>query len=146
MAATTETPAFAATIMHLQPDPKYTTEKPNFLYYEAPEDTAKSNTVLDPITNIPIYDIRGRETEFTIEANGFCLMKFDPGLKHEEYYDDAKVRQIFLKNAAAAAKQKLGASRVQIFDFGVRKRQSDFPICTGEFYQYLQPSSVAHIG
>jgi len=145
MAATTAIPAFAATIMHLQPDPKYIAEKPYFLDYEAPKDTPKSNTVLDPITNIPIYDIRGRESDFTIEANGFCLLKFDPGLKHEEYYDDSKVRQIFLKNAAAAAKQLLGASRVQIFDYGVRKRQTDFPICTRKFYEHLQPSSVAHI-
>jgi hypothetical protein len=143
---TTTQPAFGATIMHLKPDPKYATVKPYFLDYEPPEDTPKSNTVLDPITNIPIYDIRGRETDFTIGTNGFCLMKFDTGMKHDEYYDDAKVREIFLKNAAAAAKQQLGASRVQIFDYGVRKRQPDFPICTGKFYQHLQPSSVAHIG
>ncbi|KAG4428414.1 hypothetical protein IFR05_016103 [Cadophora sp. M221] len=118
-------PAFGATIMHLKPDPKYATVKPYFLDYEPLEDTPKSNTVLDPITNIPIYDIRGRQTDFTIVTNGICLMNLDTGMEHDEYYDDTKVCEIFLKNAAAAAKQQLGASRVQIFDYG--------------------PSSVAHI-
>ncbi|KAH8660508.1 hypothetical protein BX600DRAFT_467794 [Xylariales sp. PMI_506] len=146
MAAITETkPAFAATIMHLKPDPKWATEKPYYLDYEPPKGALKSNAILDPISEVPIYDIRGREGDFTLKTNGFCLMKFEPGITREDFDNDAKVREIFLKNAANAAKERLGASRVQIFDYAIRKRQSEFPICTGEIYEHLQPSAIAHI-
>jgi hypothetical protein len=100
------------TINFIQQDELYLEEKPYLLTYEAPEYFPRTNVKLDERV-VAAEDIRGRENNFTIDKNGFTIMKVNTKLSYENFGDEALVKQMYLKEVAEALKTLLGASRVQ---------------------------------
>jgi hypothetical protein len=137
--------AVESSIYFLERSELWKTEKPFVLDYVPEPPAVKSNaSVADK--PVVIEDIRGRESQFTYAENGFCLLPLDHGMEPADFDDDAKVRDVYLRNVGDALKTTLRASRVQIYDYIVRKREAQFPLSTGKFYSHKQPSSIAHVG
>jgi len=67
-------------------------------------------------------------------------------MRYEQFEDDANIVQVYLSEIADIIRELLGAAHVQIFEHTVRKRHPEFPIATGEPYQWNQPTSMAHVG
>lgn len=132
------------TINFIRNDDFYNEEKPYLLTYEPPGDFPKTNVKLDN-RHMKLEDIRGRENEFNVEDNGFAIMKIQTKLSYEDFDNEDLVKRVYLKEVAETLKTFLGASRIQIFEHIVRKRDPIYPISTGEPYIYNQPTSIAHI-
>ena len=103
------------TINFIRNDTFYEEEKPYLLTYEAPGDFPSTNVKVD-LHDVKVEDIRGHEDEFTIEENGFAIMKIDTTLSYNDFDDDNLVKRVYLKEVGEALKEFLGASRVQIFE------------------------------
>ncbi|KAI4195847.1 MAG: hypothetical protein LQ346_003338 [Caloplaca aetnensis] len=133
-------------IHFLQENPSYRHEKPYaFRFAPGPIDIPQTNMQMQKVEPIAIADIRGSEHDFSLDPNGFTILKLDSELEYAGFHDPEKVK-VYFHEVEGLLKLHLGASEVKVFRHGLRKRDPGFPISTGEAYHYDQPTSVAHIG
>ena len=133
-------------LVFLEPDPIHQTEKPYKLQYDPGEDLPRWNCKNRTQSGIRIHDIRGREKDFSLKKHGFVVLNLSSKLTPGEFYDDVKVKNVYYEEMRQMLKESYGARRVEILEYGTRKRHAEFPISTGEDYKHLQPTSVVHIG
>jgi hypothetical protein len=133
-------------LVFLHKDEKHKTEKPYKLQYDPGEDIPRWNCENESQSGIRIHDIRGKEDQFTLEKQGFAVYNLHSKLSPEDFDDESKVKKVYYEELKKLLKETLGARRVEILEYGVRKRHPEFPISTGDEYEYLQPTSVVHIG
>jgi hypothetical protein len=60
-----------SSIYFMKKDGLHETEKPYAFHYAVLEDVAQTNMLMEKISNIPITNIRGRESDFVFEKDGF---------------------------------------------------------------------------
>jgi hypothetical protein len=65
-----------------------------------------------------IHDARGREAEFTLDRNGFQLVKAPTAVR--DFYSPEEIRSVYYPEVEGLLRDVLGASRVVIFDHNVR--------------------------
>jgi hypothetical protein len=94
-----------------------TGEKPVRYVGETPPGAAPYNGIDDP-HEVRIDDARGRETEFSLDRNGFTLVQAPTQVK--DFYSPDQVTAIYYPEVERLLKERLGASRVHIFDHTVR--------------------------
>src|SRR5690349_82962 len=94
-----------------------TAEKPARYVTEPPPGVPQWNGVDDPHT-VRIEDARGRESEFTLDRNGFTLIKAPTSVRN--FYDPAEIKSVYYPEVERLLREKLGASRVVVFDHNVR--------------------------
>jgi hypothetical protein len=92
-------------------------EKPVRYVSDPPPGVPAWNGIDDP-RDIRIEDARGREDEFTLDRNGFQLVKARSAVT--DFYSPAEVERVYYPEVEQLLKKTLGASRVQIFDHTVR--------------------------
>lgn len=135
------------TSMHfLSRNDLYSTVKPYSLRFEPPEGFERSNITLERQENLVVEDARATIEQFSLEKQGFAIMNLDSQMTYDDFEDDAKIVEVYLKEVANALRDLFGASQVQIFEHTVRKRHEEFPIATGKPYRWNQPTSMAHVG
>ncbi|KAF1957690.1 hypothetical protein CC80DRAFT_546755 [Byssothecium circinans] len=105
--------------------------------YELKFDTAeipKTNAVPEKCEGLEVEDIRGREKEFSLEKNGFAVINISPvSMKDFQTPQSECLTDAYFKPLAETLKEFLGAERI-------RKSHPQFPISTGESYDFQQPS------
>jgi len=74
------------------------------------------NGIDDP-RNVPIEDARGRESEFTLDRNGFTLAKAPTAVA--DFYDPEEIKRVYYPEIEQLLRDRLGASRVFVFDHNV---------------------------
>jgi len=79
-----------------------------------------SNYVRIPV-RIPIYDLRGKQNNLDLDNNGFELFKYD-GSIHNAFDDNSKAQQCYYEDIINVLKNRLGASRVVVFNHIIRFR------------------------
>ena len=72
----------------------------------------------DDMREVTIEDARGRETEFTLDRNGFQIVKAPTAVA--DFYDPDEIKRVYYPEVERLVKEKLGASRVVVFDHNVR--------------------------
>src|ERR1700693_5261302 len=92
-------------------------EKPAYYRIEPPPGVPRSNGINDP-REVTIEDARGRESEFTLDRNGFALVKAPTAVA--DFYDPDEIKRVYYPEVEQLLKDKLGASRVFVFDHNVR--------------------------
>jgi hypothetical protein len=92
-------------------------EKPAFYRIDPPPGVPKWNGLDDP-REVTIEDARGREAEFTLDRNGFALVKAPTAVAN--FYDPEEIKRVYYPEVEQLLKDKLGASRVFVFDHNVR--------------------------
>lgn len=91
-------------------------EKPHNYMYE--HDGPQRN--YGDVTHIvPINDIRGHESDFTLDKNGFQIVKSTTSEK--EFRDDDKIKDGYYKEIEELLKKVTGAHKVVIFDHTIRR-------------------------
>jgi hypothetical protein len=65
-----------------------------------------------------IEDARGRESEFTLDRNGFTLIHVPTHVR--DFYSPEEVKSVYYPEVERLLRDTLGASRVFVFDHGVR--------------------------
>ncbi|GLA06749.1 hypothetical protein AnigIFM60653_007694 [Aspergillus niger] len=71
-----------------------------------------------------IEDIRGKEAEFSIERQGFCLCPFSTQMPYAEYDDTKKIRDILYPEVKEVLQRLTGASMVDILSHVVRGKHA----------------------
>jgi hypothetical protein len=98
--------------------------KPRTYAYDPPPGEPKS-TALPESHNVPIFDGRLIADQFSLDREGFALVKHPTAVKN--YYDDNEIRRVYYPAVEAFLKATLKADRVFIFDHTVRKRVAGAP-------------------
>jgi hypothetical protein len=92
-------------------------ERPARYLAEPPPGVPVWNGIDDP-REMTIEDARGRETAFTIDRNGFQFVKAPTDV--QDFYSPEEVRRVYYPEVERLLRNTLGASRVFVFDHGVR--------------------------
>jgi hypothetical protein len=133
-------------LVFLAPDSLHQTEKPYKLQYDPGPALPRWNCENQTHSGIRIHDLRGREQDSSLSKQGFQILRLDSALAPDEFFDEEKVRKVYYAELKELLRRTFGASRVEILEHGVRKRHAQFPVSTGGDYEFLQPTSVVHIG
>jgi hypothetical protein len=102
-----------ATLHYLKRGP----EKPTFYRIEPPPGVLQWNGIDDP-HQVSIEDARGREAEFTLDRNGFTLVRAPTAVG--DFYDPDEIKRVYYPEVEQLLRDRLGASRVFVFDHNVR--------------------------
>jgi hypothetical protein len=112
-------------VAHVSPRPltatlhylKRTADRPVRYVKEPPPGIPAWNGVDDP-REIRVEDARGREGEFTLDANGFALVRSPTNVR--DFYSREEVRAVYYPEVERLLRTALGAARVFVFDHNVR--------------------------
>jgi hypothetical protein len=92
-------------------------EKPAYYRVDPPAGVPRWNGE-DDLRDVRIEDARGREAEFTLDRNGFQIVKAPTAVA--DFYDPEEIKRVYYPEVEQLLKDKLGASRVFVFDHNVR--------------------------
>ena len=98
-----------------------TSELAIYNYRPGPDDPDLSGQYEEPAYleyPVEIKDIRGHEQRFSLEEAGLQVVSHVSAI--DDYYDDKKVRGIYMPEMEALVKRVTGALRVHAFDYNVR--------------------------
>ncbi|KAL8791342.1 MAG: hypothetical protein Q9195_005961 [Heterodermia aff. obscurata] len=138
--------AVQTSINFLTNDPSlYETEKPYQIKYNAAPDIPVSNLRFEKQSPITISSIRGREADFSYEKNGFTVLNLSDTVPSYESFDTPEGVRSYILAATAALKARLGANKVQAYQYVIRKRDKDYPNMKDKTVEISQPTSIAHI-
>jgi hypothetical protein len=102
------------------------TEKPAYYRIEPPPGVPRSNGINDPHA-VTIEDARGHESEFTLDRNGFALIKAPTEVA--DFYTPEEIERVYYPEVERLLRNVLGASRVVVFDHNVRNAtRPGFPV------------------
>lgn len=87
-------------------------------YVGAPPPGVPAWTGIDDPQEVRIEDVRGREAEFTLDRNGFAFVKAPTEIR--DFYAVEDVRRIYYPEIERLLGDRLGASRVFVFDHQLR--------------------------
>jgi hypothetical protein len=93
------------------------TEKPARYVGDPPPGLPVWNGTDDP-REMRIEDARGREAEFTLDRNGFALIKAPTAVA--DFYSPEEIKRVYYPEVEGLLRERLGASRVFVFDHNVR--------------------------
>ncbi|HEX3864303.1 MAG TPA: CmcJ/NvfI family oxidoreductase [Stellaceae bacterium] len=95
-------------------------EKPARYRIEPPAGVPVWNGIDDP-HDVTIEDVRGRESEFTLDRNGFALVKAPTAVR--DFYSPDEIKRTYYPEVERLLRDTLGASRVFVFDHNVRNAE-----------------------
>jgi hypothetical protein len=98
--------------------------KPRTYAFDPPPGEPKSTALPEP-HDVPIFDGRLIADQFSLDREGFALVKHPTIVKN--YYDDNEIKRVYYPAVEAFLKATLKADRVVIFDHTVRKRVQGAP-------------------
>jgi hypothetical protein len=107
-----------ATLHYLKRGP----EKPTRYAKEPPPGVPAWNGVED-LHDVPITDGRGREGEFTLDRNGFAILKSPSQV--QDFYARDEVERVYYPEVERLLRDSIGASRVVVFNHDVRNAARD---------------------
>ncbi|KAI1385932.1 uncharacterized protein F4822DRAFT_432790 [Hypoxylon trugodes] len=150
------TSPLATTLHYLDPLEIYKTEKPYHLNVPpsalAPHQK-QSNEVSKAYEGILINDLRGRESDFTLDANGFQVFRdekdhvsLNSALKYEDYENSPVVKDKYREAVKSFLVERLGAGIVIPFTHEVRRRSEVFPLLPRGTGKAPQPVQGVHVG
>ncbi|RFU78959.1 hypothetical protein TARUN_3263 [Trichoderma arundinaceum] len=114
----------------------------NLNYYTAPADGAAPYNLVgdghpedlprrnygDDFHDVEIHDIRGRESEFTLDRDAFQLLQGIPPSAEEEFVDDASIQKKYYPEVEKLLLDNVpGADKIYIFDHTIRRSNPDAP-------------------
>ena len=92
-------------------------EKPVRYVFDPPPGMPQWNGIDDP-HQVRIEDARARDTAFTLDRNGFELVKAPTEVG--DFYSDDEVKRVYYPEVDRLLRDQLGAVRIVIFDHTVR--------------------------
>lgn len=112
--------AVVETSLHfLTRDKLYEHEKPYQLKYTAAKGIRTTNIRLEKKESIKISSMRGQERWLSFEKNGFTMLKMDNEIPYDTFSSSTSVQK-YLDMVAEQLKIRLGADKVQVYQYTVR--------------------------
>lgn len=107
-----------ASMFFLTPDELHKQQRPYTFKFPPYNGCPQSNMTHEKINGITVENMRGREDQFQLERNGFTILKVNTGLEYDDFFKQKGVIQ-YLRLMEGVLKARLGASRVDVFRYGV---------------------------
>jgi len=108
-----EAKSLTTTLQYLKRGP----QKPVYYRVDPPPGVPRWNGIDDP-REMRVEDGRGRESEFTLDRNGFSLV--DSPTTVVNFYDPEEVKRVYYPEVERLLRETMGAARVVVFDHNVR--------------------------
>lgn len=159
------TEKIAVEMVYLAHNSLYEREKPYKLYYDPGIEIPRSNCTNKIYDSICVRDLRTCGESISFAVQGFTVLEMESKLKASDFYDEARVKDVYYPEIKDILRQFFGASRLEILEHVVhlsmhfvlmlavmahgskiRKGHPAFPISTGEDYEFLQPTALVHTG
>ncbi|CAF9941828.1 hypothetical protein IMSHALPRED_002923 [Imshaugia aleurites] len=102
----------------------------------------QSNVEYAYVENIRVTDIRGRESQFFLDVNGFEVVQQAIPYAYSDFEDTSVITRTYVKYMEKWMKEYFQAEEVLIFDHQVRRRNPVFAQRRGESEQ---PITGAHV-
>lgn len=106
-------------LIFLKRDEKYLHEKPYRLRYDPGDAIPRTNCKTHAQNNVLVRDIRGTVSEYTLNKNGFQVLKMESRLTPEEFHDRERVKSVYYEELKELLKRSFGARRVEVLEHGV---------------------------
>ena len=103
----------------------------------------QSNLQYEWVENVSVTDIRGTESQFSLDTHGFEVIPQPIPYVYDDFEDTSVISRTYVKYMEVWMKERLRADEVLIFDHQVRRRNPDFAQRRGESDQ---PIRGAHVG
>ncbi|KFY73892.1 hypothetical protein V499_06060 [Pseudogymnoascus sp. VKM F-103] len=127
----------------LAPSPRWLTEKPFCLSIPLPEGQPRSNTITCTVPDSIVGNVRGMESLFQLDKNGFEFSSLPPLPQDLNFEDHSAFEAGYLKDMADFLKKKLNADAVFVFDY---TRRCSIPPPEGLSKSEVRlPGTIAHI-
>lgn len=111
-----------ARLTYLKWDKLYETEKPFQIFVPLPDDVEDSRTdnlIFESEEEQEILDIRGSESQFSLDDNGFQIVS--SGTKMDAFDSKAKIEDVYLPELVELLQRHVaGADRIVFFNWRVR--------------------------
>lgn len=106
-------------------------------FYDPPADGSKPHNYVEPLPgvpqrnfgealhNVPLSDLRGQESKFTLDNNAFAVI---PNVPSEEYAftSDERIRSVYYPEVEKLILDNVpGANKVILFDYTIRRSDPD---------------------
>lgn len=95
------------------------------------------------VEDISVTDIRGRESQFSLDIHGFEVLQQSIPYAYNDFEETSVITQTYVKHMEDWMKEYFQAEDVFIFDHQVRRRNPIFAQRRGESEQ---PITGAHVG
>lgn len=93
-----------------------------FNYVEAPPAGQPQRNFGDADHAVTIRDIRGRESDFTLDGNAFAALSHVPASAERDFADDAHIKKVYYPEVERLLLSHVaGAARVLLFDHTIRR-------------------------
>ena len=83
--------------------------------------TTQRSNLKHECVRMTIHDLRGRETSVDLDTNALEVLKYNGSIQ-EEFEEGSEAQQTYYKEIGDTLKQRLGASRVIIYNYAFRSR------------------------
>ena len=103
----------------------------------------QSNLEYEWVEDISVTDLRGTESQFSLDTHGFEVVPQTTPYVYDDFEDTSVISRTYVKYMEAWIKERLKADKVLIFDHQVRRRNPNFAQRRGESDQ---PIRGAHVG
>jgi hypothetical protein len=97
----------------------YKEVKPHRFKYAPPAGLSETNIHVEE-HEVSIHDVRQHGQALDLQKDGFALIPMTSAMTYEDFEDEKKIKEIYLKELAEGLKTSLNASRVQRFEHLVR--------------------------
>jgi len=129
----------------------YAKEKPYWLFIGKPRDkldVEPTNVKLDTVRDIPLHDVRGKESQYNLEQHGFKFIKNHHTFK--QFHDQDQIVADYLPQVEELIKRHVPyAEKIHIYDWRIRQELvgDDTLISANQIQDrktILAPSSTVH--
>ncbi|KAI5363852.1 Putative hydroxylase/desaturase AsaB [Septoria linicola] len=90
-------------------------------------------------------NVRNQMGALSFDRHGIAIHELHTAMTYQDYGCDQKVRDIYFRELEQHLQQFLGASKVEVFRYAIRKRHTEFPVSKGTQYAFAQPTLIAHV-
>ena len=103
----------------------------------------QSNVEYEYVEDISVTDIRGIESQFSLDTHGFEVVQQELPYAYDDFEDTSVITRTYVQYMETWLKEHFQAEKVLIFDHQVRRRNPVFSQRRGESEQ---PITGAHVG
>lgn len=121
-----DTHKITASLRFLERSPLYEKEKPYTIDSSIPawEANIERTNFRADAHEVVVTDIRGKEGQFTFDANGFAVIETESEMSYEDFQDRKKVETVFCEEMASSLLQYFNdAAAIRVFDIEVSAAQ-----------------------
>lgn len=116
MTTRTPSPVTTGDFRFVRPNSWPDEEKPYCLLYTPTDGLLMANFDFGDVRTVPIRDMRPRKGQLSLDQEGFLVADFKSSLTHDDYFEEDKLKSIFIDELREFLTSFLGARAVFVHE------------------------------